>query len=190
MLAQSPSNPTLPASFIEDIIEHAATDCDVIVMVYLGLGSNEGERELLISRAVQLLRDHPNIRVAQLSFLREYDAVGGPPQGPYLNAVVAIETTLAPETLLAQCQHIERALGRRPSTVRWGPRPIDLDILLYGDQMIHWPSLMVPHPRLHERRFVLEPLVELAPDLIHPVLRRTMRELYDTLCASSAHPAA
>lgn len=161
-----------------------------MITAYLGIGSNEGDRAQLLSAAIALLGREAGLQVTQLSCVREYEAVGGPPQGSFLNAVVAVETMLAPETLLAACQRIEQALGRRPSTVRWGPRPVDLDILFYGDQMISQPSLIVPHPRLHERRFVLEPLAELAPDLVHPVLHRTIRELYDTLCASSAHPAA
>ena len=155
-------------------------------LAYIGLGSNEGERELMISRAVQLLREQPSIHVTQLSFLKEYEPVGGPPQDRYVNAVAAIETSLSPVDLLAALQRVERALGRRPSTVRWGPRPIDLDVLLYGDAVIHEPHLTVPHPRMHARRFVLEPFAHLAPEALHPMLHQTIRQMLATLESSSA----
>ena len=155
------------------------------MLAYIGLGSNEGERELMISRAVQLLRQRAGVRVTQLSFLREYDAVGGPPQEKFLNAAVEVETELTPHALLDVTQHIERELGRRPSTVRWGPRPIDLDLLLYGDLVVNDPRLTLPHPRMHERTFVLEPLAQLAPHVAHPLLHRTIQELLEAPCASS-----
>lgn len=154
-------------------------------LAYIGLGSNQGERELLISRAVQLLHQHPAMRVTQLSLLKEYDPVGGPPQEKFVNAVVEIATELAPEALLGATQGIERALGRRGSTERWGPRPIDLDILLYGDHIMQSERLTIPHPRLAERRFVLEPLTQIAPQAVHPQLHRTVQELWEALCASS-----
>ena len=152
--------------------------------VYVGLGSNEGERELHISRAVRALQQSA-IRVTQMSFLKEYDPVGGPPQDRYVNAVVELETGVAPRELLRALQAIEHALGRRPSPVRWGPRPIDLDILLYGDVVLQEPDLIIPHPRLHERRFALEPLAQIAPEAVHPSLHHTARELLEALCASS-----
>lgn len=156
-----------------------------MALAYIGLGSNEGERELMISRAVRMLREQPSVRVTQLSFLTEYDPVGGPAQERYVNAVAAVETGCSPHELLAILQRIEHVLGRRPSTVRWGPRPIDLDLLLYDEAVIDAPDLSVPHPRMHTRRFVLEPLAQLAPQAVHPVLRRTVQELLESLCASS-----
>ncbi len=155
------------------------------MIAYIGLGSNEGDRVQMISQAVAQLHRTPGVHVTQLSLLREYDAVGGPPQDPFVNAVVAVDTTLSPHALLATLQQLERALGRRPSPVRWGPRVIDLDVLLYGDAVIHDEHLTVPHPRLHERQFVLEPLAQLAPAVMHPVLRQSIRDLLHSLCASS-----
>jgi 2-amino-4-hydroxy-6-hydroxymethyldihydropteridine diphosphokinase len=93
--------------------------------------------------------------------------------------VVELSTTLAPGDLLRALQGIEVRAGRRPSGVRWGPRPLDLDLLFYEDRVIREAGLEVPHPRLHERRFVLEPLAELAPDLVHPVLKQPIRALLD-----------
>ena len=143
----------------------------------------------MISRAAQALQRLPAIHVAQLSFLKEYDPIGGPPQNRYVNAVVEVETTLSPRDLLRVLQDIERALGRQPSSVHWGPRPIDLDILLYAQLMLDEPDLTIPHPRMHERKFVLDPLAQLAPQIMHPVLHKTAQELLEALCASSAPSA-
>jgi 2-amino-4-hydroxy-6-hydroxymethyldihydropteridine diphosphokinase len=148
-----------------------------MIRVFIGIGSNEGDRLECISRAVRSLAGMPGVRVAQMATIQETEPVGGPPQGPYLNSVVELETDLPPRALLAALQAIERSLGRRPSARRWGPRPIDLDILLYGDRAIEEPGLTIPHPRLAQRRFVLEPLSQLAPDLIHPVLRQSVAAL-------------
>lgn len=111
----------------------------------------------------------------------ETEPAGGPPQGPFLNTVVEIDTTLAPRALLQTLQAIERQLGRVPSTERWGPRPIDLDILLYGDRAVNEPDLEIPHPRLHERLFVLQPLAQLSPECIHPVLRKPIVALLQAI---------
>jgi 2-amino-4-hydroxy-6-hydroxymethyldihydropteridine diphosphokinase len=149
--------------------------------VFIGLGSNEGERLEHLSKAVQALQAVPGVRVTQMATIQETEPAGGPPQGPYLNTVVELETTLSPETLLQALQAIERQHGRLPTAERWGPRPLDLDLLLYDDRVLQTPALRVPHPRLHERRFVLEPLSQLASELIHPVLGDTIAHLLQLL---------
>ena len=151
--------------------------------VFIGVGSNEGDRLQHISRAVKALGAVNGVRVAQMATIIETEAVGGPPQDSYLNTAVELETTLAPKELLRRLKDIERQLGRKPSPQRWSPRPIDLDILLYDDRVIQSPELCVPHPRLHERRFVLEPLAQLAQELVHPVLHRSIAVLLEDLTA-------
>ena len=135
---------------------------------YIGLGANLGEREAAIRRALELLTA-PGTSVVAVSSLRETDPVGYADQPTFLNGVAIVETTAPPRELLNRLLEIERKLGRdRSSSERWGPRPIDLDLLLYGRRAVDEPGLRVPHPRLHERRFVLEPLVELDPRLVVP----------------------
>lgn len=146
--------------------------------VFLGLGSNEGDRLAAIDRAAKALGALRGTRLVQMASIRETDPVGGSPQGKFLNTVLELDTPLTPQQLLRSLQAIERDLGRQPSPERWGPRPMDLDILLYEDRIVEEPCLAIPHPRMHERRFVLEPLAELAPELLHPVFKRTIRELY------------
>jgi len=130
---------------------------------YVGLGANLGDREATIRRAVELLPD-----VVAVSTLVETDPVGFVDQPRFLNGVAALETELAPRQLLDRLLAIERELGRTREGPRFGPRTIDLDLLLHGDAEIDEPGLTVPHPRLHERRFVLEPLAELDPELVVP----------------------
>ena len=151
--------------------------------VFIGMGSNEGDRLTCISRAVQALASRPGVRVIQLAPVLETDPVGGPPQGRYLNTVLEVETALEPRILLAILKEIERQLGRVPSAQRWAPRVIDLDLLLYDDLVLQAPDLCVPHPRLHERAFVLEPLAQLAPTILHPILRQSIAALRDQLGA-------
>jgi 2-amino-4-hydroxy-6-hydroxymethyldihydropteridine diphosphokinase len=135
---------------------------------YIGLGANLGEREATIRRAVAQLNDDQT-RVLRVSSLRETDPVGVEDQPKFLNGVAVIETRAAPRAVLERLLAVERDLGRdREAGARWGPRPIDLDLLLYGDHVVDEPGLRVPHPRLHERRFVLEPLAELDPRLVVP----------------------
>src|SRR4051794_5146959 len=142
---------------------------------YVALGSNLGDRTQSLDRAVALLRQH--VAVTKVSTYRETAPVGGPAgQGPYLNAVAEVQTDLAARDLLGVLLAIEDQLGR-VRTERWGPRTLDLDLLLYGLDVIAEPDLTVPHPRLHERRFVLEPLVEIAPLAIHPILQSTAADL-------------
>ncbi len=143
---------------------------------YIALGSNLGPRRRNLRRAVRLLEEHEGVRVVQVSSMLETEPVGGPPQAPYFNAAAELRTELAPRPLLEVLLSIEDELGRE-RIVRWGPRTLDLDLLLYEDRVIEEPGLRVPHPRMHERRFVLQPLCEIAPEAVHPVLQKTAREL-------------
>ncbi len=139
-------------------------------IAYIGLGANLGDREAALRRALDLLAAEPGIEVTAVSAFRDTDPVGLLDQPRFLNAAARIETGLGPDELLERLLGVERALGRTRTGPRFGPRTIDLDLLLYGDSTLHDPNLTVPHPRLHERAFVLEPLAELDPDLVIPGL--------------------
>lgn len=140
---------------------------------YVGLGANLGDREATLRKAVELLAAEPEIDVAAVSSFRETDPVGYLDQPRFLNGAAAVETSLPPRELLERLLAVERRLGRvRREGPRFGPRMIDLDLLLYGAETIEEPGLTVPHPRLAERRFALEPLHELDPDLTLPDGRR------------------
>ncbi|MBI3322216.1 MAG: 2-amino-4-hydroxy-6-hydroxymethyldihydropteridine diphosphokinase [Candidatus Omnitrophica bacterium] len=154
--------------------------------IFLGLGSNLGDREANLSKAIEQLRKLPHTRVIRESRRRETQPEGGPPQGPYLNSAVEIHTELPPLDLMAGLLEIEDVLGRKREGPRWGPRVIDLDLLAYDDLKLEEPNLTIPHPRLHQRRFALEPLTELAPDWKHPGLGRTASELLRALPAQEA----
>jgi 2-amino-4-hydroxy-6-hydroxymethyldihydropteridine diphosphokinase len=139
-----------------------------VTRAYVGLGGNVGDREGTIRRALLLVAQRPGIEVVLVSQLRETDPVGFTDQPRFLNGAALIETTLQPFELLAQLLDVERELGRVRNGHRYGPRTIDLDLLLYGDLVVDEPGLTLPHPRLHEREFALEPLVELDPTLEIP----------------------
>jgi len=135
---------------------------------YIGLGSNLGERGKAIARAVGLLYAEDGVEVLAVSTIRETDPVGIVDQPQFFNGAVAVETELPPRELLERLLAIERELGRTREEPPGGPRTIDLDLLLYGDEVVDEPGLEVPHPRLAERRFALEPLHELDPELTIP----------------------
>jgi 2-amino-4-hydroxy-6-hydroxymethyldihydropteridine diphosphokinase len=148
-----------------------------LTRAYIGLGANLGDREGTIRRAVDRLGGEQGIEIVGISRLRETDPVGFAEQPRFLNGALAVDTDLSPRDLLARLLAVERELGRvREAGLRYGPRTIDLDLLLYGDRVVNEPGLTVPHPRLAERRFALEPLHELDPGLRLPD-GRTVQDL-------------
>lgn len=150
---------------------------------YLALGSNLGDRAAHLNAALTAIADLPGVADVQPSAFYETAPVGPQDQGHFLNAAARVVTTLPPEDLLRELLALENQLGRPPRDERepWGPREIDLDLLLYGDEVIDRPGIAVPHPRMHERGFVLRPLCGLAPDVMHPTRQQTVRELLDAL---------
>jgi len=145
----------------------------------IALGSNLGNRAETLRAAVRRLRAEPGLRLLAASSFYETAPINCPPgSGEFLNAAVTVETDRSPEDLLQLLLRIERQFGR-VRTEPNSPRTLDLDLILYGDQLIHTPTLVVPHPRMHERGFVLAPLAEIVPDVVHPILKKTVRELRD-----------
>jgi 2-amino-4-hydroxy-6-hydroxymethyldihydropteridine diphosphokinase len=135
---------------------------------FVGIGANLGDRERTLRLALRLLGDRDGVTVAAVSSLRQTAPVGYLDQPSFLNGAARLETALSPQELLRALLDVERELGRDRSGPRFGPRTVDLDLLLYDGVELDEPGLVVPHPRLHERRFVLEPLAELAPGLVVP----------------------
>ena len=151
------------------------------VTAYIAMGSNLGVRWKNLELAVEKLRATPGIDVLKVSSWLDNPSVGGPDDAPrFLNGAVEISTTLSPRELLQVLMQIEASMGRVRSMEN-APRVIDLDILLYGNQIISEPDLEIPHPRMHERAFVLQPMEEIARDLKHPMLKQTMHELLESL---------
>jgi 2-amino-4-hydroxy-6-hydroxymethyldihydropteridine diphosphokinase len=151
------------------------------VTAYLGLGSNVGDREFALRSALAKIARTPHIELIRSSSILENPAVGGPADSPpFLNAAAEIRTTLGSHALLHELLEIERTLGRSRRE-KWAPRTIDIDILLLGDQIISSDELVVPHPLMHERRFVLKPLAEIAPNMVHPALQMTIAGLLESL---------
>jgi 2-amino-4-hydroxy-6-hydroxymethyldihydropteridine diphosphokinase len=158
----------------------------VVKTVYLSLGSNVGERERMLQSALDLLNTL-GVAIKRVSSVYETEPVDFKEQRFFLNLVAEAETELFPMMLLDRIQKIELALGRKRSGLPKGPRTIDIDILLYGAARVHSARLTIPHPRMHDRRFVLAPMCELAPGLRHPELGGTMRELLARVEGQKAH---
>ncbi|HDN86572.1 MAG: 2-amino-4-hydroxy-6-hydroxymethyldihydropteridine diphosphokinase [Candidatus Omnitrophota bacterium] len=146
-----------------------------MVEVFVGIGSNLGNRRENIKKAIGYLEEDSRIVIEKISSVIETEPLGGPPQGKYLNGVIKIKTDYSPKELLGVLQRIEKRMGRKRE-VRFGPRVIDLDILLYGEEIIDDPELKIPHPRMFEREFVLGPLFELEPG-IEKVLKKITEKL-------------
>lgn len=154
--------------------------------VHLGLGSNLGDRAGHLRHALDRLASLPGTRLVAVSDFVETEPVGPVAQGPFLNAAAAVETGLAPRELLSHLHALERERGRdRATGERWGPRTLDIDILLYDDLVIDEPGLTIPHPRLHERLFALGPLAQIAPDARVPRFGRSVSELLEALRAGA-----
>jgi 2-amino-4-hydroxy-6-hydroxymethyldihydropteridine diphosphokinase len=147
---------------------------------YIGLGANLGDRAATLARALELLGERPEIEIVAVSSFRETDPVGVLDQPRFLNGAAVIETVLPPETLLEALLDVERALGRTREGPRYGPRTVDLDLLLMNGATLDEPGLTLPHPRLHERAFALEPLAEIDPSILVPG-RGTVSELLSGL---------
>jgi 2-amino-4-hydroxy-6-hydroxymethyldihydropteridine diphosphokinase len=151
------------------------------ITAYIAIGANLGEREKTMRRALAMLDETDGVRVARVSSFIENPAVGGPADSPaFLNGVAEVQTTFSPEALLDRLLEIEQQLGR-VRREKWEPRAIDLDVILFGDQIVNTDRLTIPHPLMHERQFVLEPLAEIAPEVVHPILNENAAQLWAQL---------
>jgi dihydroneopterin aldolase / 2-amino-4-hydroxy-6-hydroxymethyldihydropteridine diphosphokinase len=153
----------------------------LIHKVYLGLGSNLGDKEDMLKRAIHLLDSNRYIDIKKTSVFITSKAKGTGPQPDYLNGACVIDTILTPEELLHETKMIEQLLGRQTKN-DYAPRPIDIDILIYDELVYTTDELIIPHPLMHEREFVLKPLSDIAPDLLHPILNESMLTLYSNGC--------
>ncbi len=157
-------------------------------VAYVAVGSNLGDREANLRHALAMLVETPQLEVRRISSMISNPAVGGPSDSPdYLNAAVEIHTSLPAHALMKRLLEIEQQLGR-VRRVKWEPRIIDLDLLLFGNSILSSNDLIVPHPLMHERRFVLEPLAEIAPDALHPVVQMTVSALLANLRRAAGKP--
>ncbi|MFB6469351.1 2-amino-4-hydroxy-6-hydroxymethyldihydropteridine diphosphokinase [Cytobacillus sp. Hz8] len=145
---------------------------------YIALGSNIGNRFLYLSQAIQELAKRKEVVLENTSSVYETDPVGYEDQDPFLNMVIKVSTSLKPMDLLMVCQEIEKNLGRKRE-IRWGPRTLDLDILLYNQENIESENLMIPHPRMTERAFVMIPLLEINPDIHVPKMNQSLKDLWN-----------
>lgn len=148
--------------------------------VLIGIGSNVGDKRKNCERAVACLRVRPRIRVAKISQWHQTKALclPGETQPDFINGAAQLETSLTPESLHQALKAVEVEMGRPPNPKKWQPRIIDLDLLFYGGRILETPRLKIPHPHAHLRRFVLQPLAEIAPDFIHPILKKGVASLY------------
>lgn len=144
---------------------------------YLSIGSNIGDKRANCLMGIDALVSSNHIRLIARSRIYQTDPVDFLEQDWFINLAISIETTLEPAELMNELQQIEESAGRKRGPIRFGPRILDMDLLLFEDRVLHTPALIIPHPRMHERRFVLQPLCDIAPDVIHPVLKETVREL-------------
>ena len=149
-------------------------------VAYIGFGSNIGDRLKHIQNAIHALSKTEGITLLKISSVYKTDPIGYEAQGEFLNGVIAIQTSLPPLSLLHTLKNIETVVGRQ-HRIRWGPREIDLDLLIYGDLCLQTEQLVVPHPEMHLRRFVLVPLAEIARDLVHPVCQESIQTLLERL---------
>lgn len=152
-----------------------------MAIAYISLGSNLGRKKANIRRAVKLLGKKKDVKILKVSSLYETEPVGYVKQDWFVNAVLKAETNLSPRQLLTILKDIEKKLKRKKRLIRWGPRTIDLDILLYDNLRLKTKDLVIPHPEMHKRAFVLIPLMELEPNLVHPTKRKSILELLANL---------
>lgn len=152
-------------------------------VAYLGIGSNIGDRVGYVQQAHCLLKDTEKIEIVDSSSLYETEPYGFSDQEWFINAVMKIKTDYTPDQLMEECFRIEKQLGRtrHPEVNKWGPRTIDIDILFYDQEVIARNNLQIPHPGLHERAYVLVPFLEIEPDLVHPVIGKTIIEMHSCL---------